>query len=198
MQDRVAGGSVRDWFAVDLAATHQGLGAWKLEEIAAYLGEGASARAGSFGPMNPVIANSTSHLRAEDLRAIAVYLKSLSGADFTGQGVAADAAQPGRAMYEEHCRECHGPSGRGGIFEGPPLAGSAVVQGEEAASLINVILYGSDRPDGIGSDSWEQMPAYAAKLDDAGIAALANFLRASWGNRAPPVTPATVARQRSR
>jgi mono/diheme cytochrome c family protein len=88
------------------------------------------------------------------------------------------------------------PSGRGGIFEGPPLAGSAVVQGEDASSLINVILYGSDKPAGIGSTSWENMPAYAEKLDDAQIAALANFLRASWGNRAAPVTREMVARQR--
>ena len=41
------------------------------------------------------------------------------------------------------------------------------------------------------------MPAYAERLDDAEIAALSDFLRASWGNRAPPVTPAIVARQRS-
>jgi mono/diheme cytochrome c family protein len=34
-------------------------------------------------------------------------------------------------------------------------------------------------------------------MDDAELAALANYLRASWGNRAPPVTPADVARQRA-
>ena len=41
------------------------------------------------------------------------------------------------------------------------------------------------------------MPAYAQKLDDAEVAALSNYLRASWGNRASPVTPAMVARQRA-
>jgi mono/diheme cytochrome c family protein len=40
------------------------------------------------------------------------------------------------------------------------------------------------------------MPAFDRKLDDAEIAALANYLRASWGNRAPPVTASDVARQR--
>ena len=40
------------------------------------------------------------------------------------------------------------------------------------------------------------MPAYAQTLDDAELAALANYLRASWGNRASPVAPETVARQR--
>lgn len=196
MRDEVAGGAVRDWHAVDLASTKQGLGAWKAEDIVNYLRTGASARAGSFGPMNAVIANSTSRLSRDDLRAMAVYLKSLGGADYAGQGVGAEAARPGAPLFEEHCRECHGPSGRGGIFEGPPLAGSAVVQGEDPASLINIILYGSDRPAGIGSTSWETMPAYAKKLDDAEIAALADFLRGSFGNRAAPVAPAAVARQR--
>ena len=197
VRDEVAGGGMRDWFAVDLAATHQGLGAWKLEDIVGYLAKGASARAGSFGPMNPVIATSTSHLSADDQRAIATYLKSLAGADYAGEAVSAEAAASGRPLYDKHCRECHGPSGRGGIFEGPPLAGSAVVQGEDPASLINVILHGSDRPAGLGSDSWEAMPAYASKLDDGQIVALGNFLRASWGNRASPITPETVARQRA-
>ncbi len=196
MSDDIKGGGVRDWFAVDLGATKQGLGAWTTEHIVDYLGKGYSARAGSFGPMNAVIANSTRRLRQEDLRAIAVYLKSLRGADYAGEAVSAEAALPGRPLYEKHCRECHGPSGRGGPFEGPPLAGSAVVQGEDASSLINLILHGSDRPDGIGSPAWETMPAYAETLDDAELAALANYLRASWGNRAPPVATENVARQR--
>ncbi len=196
MRDEVAGGGVRDWFAVDLRATAQGLGAWTAGQIADYLGKGASARAGSFGPMNAVIANSTRHLRSEDLRAMAVYLRSLSGTDYAGEAAGAEAARAGAPLYDGHCRECHGPSGRGGIFDGPPLAASAVAQGEDAASLVNIILHGSDRPAGIGSTAWESMPAYAQRLDDAEIAALCNFVRSSWGNRAPPVTPARVARQR--
>ncbi len=198
MQDEVKGGGIRDWFAVDLRATTQGLAGWKTEHIVDYLGKGASARAGSFGPMNAVIANSTRHLRSEDLRAIAVYLQSLRGTDYAGEGVSADAAEAGGPLYEKNCRECHGPSGRGGPFDGPPLAGSAIVQGEDAASLINVILNGSDKPAGIGAPSWEAMPAYALKFTDAEIAALGNFLRANWGNRAAPVTPEIVARQRGR
>jgi mono/diheme cytochrome c family protein len=196
LRDEVPGGALRDWHAVDLAATKQGLAAWTVEDIVGYLGKGAGARAGTFGPMNAVIANGTSSLTAEDLRAIATYLKSLDGSDYAGPAPDADAARVGAPIYERHCRECHGPSGRGGLFEGPPLAGSAVVQGGDPSSLINVILHGSDRPAGFGSKTWETMPAFAAKLDDAEIAALANFLRGSWGNRASPVGPGAVARQR--
>jgi mono/diheme cytochrome c family protein len=196
MQDHVPGGGMRDWFAVDLAATKQGLGAWTVGQIADYLGKGASARAGSFGPMNAVIAGGTSHLTAEDLRAMAVYLKSLHGEDYTGPAVSPAAAAEGAPLYERHCRECHGPSGRGGLFDGPPLAGSAVVQGEDPSSLVNIVLHGSDKPASLGSPAWEAMPAYAQEMDDAEIAALANFLRGSWGNRARPVEPGSVARQR--
>jgi mono/diheme cytochrome c family protein len=196
MSDDIRRGGVRDWFAVDLASTKQGLAAWTTAHIVDYLGKGYSARAGSFGPMNAVIENSTRRLTQEDLRAIAVYLKSLRGNDYAGEAVSAEAGQAGRPLYEKHCRECHGPSGRGGPFEGPPLAGSAIVQGEDASSLVNIILYGSDRPDSLGSPSWETMPEYAQALNDGEIAALANYLRASWGHRAPPVAPEDVARQR--
>jgi mono/diheme cytochrome c family protein len=196
MRDEVKRGGVRDWFAVDLGATQQGLGAWTSDHIAGYLGKGYSARAGSFGPMNAVIANSTRHLRAEDLRAVALYLKSLGGDDYSGPVVSAGEAQSGRPLYEAQCAECHGDSGRGGLFDGPPLAGSAVVQGEDASSLINIVLHGSDRPEEIASPAWETMPAFEGKLDDVEVAALANFLRASWGNRAPAVSAEAVARQR--
>jgi mono/diheme cytochrome c family protein len=196
MRDEVKGGGVRDWFAVDLRATAQGLAGWRAEHIVDYLAKGASARAGSFGPMNAVIANSTSRLRPEDLRAIAVYLRSLEGPDYAGAVAGAEDGKAGAPLYERHCRECHGPSGRGGPFDGPPLAGSAIVQGESAASLLNLVLHGSDRPEGIGSPAWEAMPAYANEMEDAELAALVNYLRSSWGNRAPPVTPADVARQR--
>jgi mono/diheme cytochrome c family protein len=40
------------------------------------------------------------------------------------------------------------------------------------------------------------MPAFGWKLSDAQIAAVATFLRTSWGNRASAVSAATVAELR--
>jgi mono/diheme cytochrome c family protein len=40
------------------------------------------------------------------------------------------------------------------------------------------------------------MPAYAHQLSDQQIADVANYIRNSWGNAAPPVTAAQVARAR--
>ena len=187
MRDEVKGGGVRDWFAVDLRATKQGLGAWTTEQLVDYLGKGFSARAGSFGPMNAVIANSTRHLRSEDLRAIAVYLQSLRGADYAGETV----DRRGRASWrlrftKSTAANAMAPRDAAESSTGRPWPAARSCRARDAASLINIILHGSDKPAGIGSTTWETMPAYAERLDDAEIAALSNFLRASWGNRASP------------
>ena len=197
MQDEVKGGGVRDWYAVDLRATTQGLTGWKTEHIVDYLGKGASARAGSFGPMNAVIANSPRHLRSEDLHAIAVYLQSLRGTDYAGEAVSAEAAQAGGPLYERNCRKCRRPLGPRRC-----LRRAAACRQRDRAGRRRGLAHGHCRPVRFGQargnrpPSWEAMPAYALKLDDAEISALSNFLRANWGNRAAPVTPEIVARQR--
>jgi len=40
------------------------------------------------------------------------------------------------------------------------------------------------------------MPAYAGKLSDQEIADVATYIRNSWGNAAPPVTPGQVRKAR--
>ncbi|HEX9210438.1 MAG TPA: cytochrome c, partial [Bradyrhizobium sp.] len=41
-----------------------------------------------------------------------------------------------------------------------------------------------------------EMPAYARQLSDEQVAAVTNYIRNSWGNAAPLVTPAQVAKAR--
>src|SRR5690606_32028637 len=135
--------------------------AWSEKELKDYLSNGVSSRAGTFGPMNEVIVNSTMRLTDEDVQAMAVYLKSLPGRPFEGAIVPEGLATEGKPLYEEHCSECHGRSGRGNIFGGPPLAGSAIVLGEDPSSLINVILYGPHLPAEVSFGAWETMRAYA-------------------------------------
>lgn len=196
MQAEVVPGKVRPWFAVNLTQSPNGLAAWSEADLVKYLHAGFSPRAGTFGPMNEVIVNSLRHLDAGDVRAMAVYLKSLPGSAHTGPTVSAAQAEAGAAIYAERCEKCHSRSGRGGFFSGPPVAGSAVVLGAHPASLINVLLYGAPVPAGVKLGAWETMPAYADTLDDAQIAALCNYLRGSWGHRASPVTAEQVRLQR--
>jgi len=191
--ERVAGEQVRDWSAVNLTLLPE----WNVASLAKYLHTGFSPRAGTFGPMNEVIANSTSRLTAEDAQAMATYIKSLPPAgDADTKPPQAQAVKSGEGIYKERCAKCHGDSGRGGMFQGPPLYASAVVRAGNPASLINAILYGATAPDGIKLGAWETMKPYAAILSDADIAAVASFVRGTWGNQAPEVTAAQVAKQR--
>jgi mono/diheme cytochrome c family protein len=189
-------GGMRRWSAVDLTPSARGLGSWSVAELAQYFKTGVSARAGSFGPMNEVILNSLGALTPEDLRAMAVYLKSLPPRRYADSQVTPQQASAGAPIYKARCEKCHGRSGRGGMFSGPPLAGSAIVQAEDPASLINIVLSGSDAPEAITSQSWETMPSYRGVLDDAQVAAVSNFLRASWGNRGSALTATAVHAQR--
>mgnify|MGYP003339970233 CR=1 FL=1 len=99
-------------------------------------------------------------------------------------------------LFRSHCAECHQKNGRGNFLKAPSLAGNAVVQGEDPASLLNVILHGPLLAQDVRYGAWEEMPSFGKKLSDAEVATLANYLRGSWGNRAPPVTSEQVSAQR--
>ena len=199
-QDKVAGGAIRQWSAVNLTSAGSGLKAWTPDDIAAYLKTGHGNRAGSFGPMNEVIINSTQHMTDEDTKAIATYLKGLAPLErSTAQKLSDKDLRAGETLYTIHCGTCHLPTGLGstpGSELGPPLAGSAVVQAPDPASLINVILYGAEIPTPPPPKAWKSMKAFGVELDDDQVAMLANYLRASWGNLGGPVTAAQVTKQR--
>ncbi len=190
------GGKAARWYAVNLTSAKHGLASWSVSDLARYFQTGVSARAGTFGPMNEVIVNSLKQLTPADLHAMAVYVKGLPGPSYSGEGVPADRVAAGAPIYKDRCEKCHGSSGRGGFFSGPPLAGSAVVQGTDPASLLNIVIHGPVTPKGVSFGGWETMQAYGDVLDDAQIAAICDFLRGSWGNRARPVTADEVKRQR--
>lgn len=198
-----AAGKTRSWSAVDLTGSHAGLQSWSVDNLVKYLHSGFSPRAGTFGPMNEVIAGSTSKLKIDDLQAMAVYIKSLPEPSKSGvplkavvAGAQSEAIGQGGEIYRARCEKCHGASGRGGMFSGPPVAGSAIVQGSDPASLLNIILYGAEPPKGVVLGAWETMRPYADVLNDSQIAELASFLRGAWGNMAAPVDANAVARQR--
>jgi len=196
LREYVTADKVRDWAAVNLTSSADGLKTWPVDDLTKYLHTGFSLRGGAWGPMNEVVGNSTSRLTLEDARAMATYIKSLPQGGETKTPVTAEQAALGQAIYHDRCEKCHGASGRGGMFSGPPLAGSAIVQSADPDSLINAILYGATPPDGMKLGAWETMKAYADVLSDTEIANVANYVRGSWGNGAPPVDAARVAKQR--
>jgi mono/diheme cytochrome c family protein len=186
------GATIDGWFALNLSSNlHTGLGEWTAEQIATYLKTGALAgKTTALGPMVEVVKNSLSYLTDADLTAMAEYLKSipanssLRASDPTAGG----SRRRGAALYLEHCSGCHQAKGRGvpGVF--PPLAGNGVVMAPDPANILKVVLGGVRARNG-----YVGMPSFAGQLDDEQLAELANYLRVSWGNRAPANTNPDMA-----
>jgi mono/diheme cytochrome c family protein len=197
--DEVEPGKIRRWSAVNLTPAKAGLQAWSKKDIESYLRTGHSSKAGSFGPMNKVIADGTQSLTPDDAAAIGEFLKSLAPLEEEAHPPPSlEVAKMGENLYREHCAECHKDSGRGGFLKAPPLLGSAIVQSADPSSLINVVLYGAHPDSRLPAPfgAWESMKGFQQKLSDAEVAALASFLRSEWGHQASSVEADEVARQR--
>ena len=198
--DHVATGAHRPWAAPNLTGSERGLGLWSEADLFVYLKTARNDFLESFGPMNEVVMNSTRLLDAADVRAMAVYLKSLPAIEEPAPATVPDRQLlgRGRTIYNLHCGTCHLPTGKGDPEMAPRLdRGSLVVQAANPASMINAILFGPEAPEPPLAPRWRHpMEAYRYELDDEEVAAVATFVRHSWGNAAGTVTAEQVARQR--
>ena len=108
---------------------------------------------------------------------------------------AATAAAPvdGSKMFSTTCAACHQLTGEGLEEKYPPLAGSEWVVGSDAR-LVRIILQGMMGPVDVAGQAFDgAMPAWGGVLKDPEIAAVATYVRSAWGNKAAPITAATVA-----
>lgn len=194
--DQVASGAYRTWAAVDLTPGEHGLRGWSADDIARYLTEGKNSHSVVHGPMNEVFA-STKGLAKKDATAIATYLKGIdpSPARLDLSPFRSRIAE-GEVVYTVHCGTCHLPDGKGDRALGVPLRGNALIAAKDPASLINVILYGPDLPPPPFASNRTTMKPFGKRLSDEDIAAVATYLRSSFGNNASAVTPDQVRDQR--
>jgi mono/diheme cytochrome c family protein len=103
----------------------------------------------------------------------------------------------GGRLYGQHCADCHGKDGRGAIADDgapayPPLAGNRTLLMDEPVNAIRVVLNGGFAPATAGNPRPYGMPPYSQALDDAEVAAVVSYVRASWGNNARMVTAPEV------
>ena len=193
------GGLVQGWFAPRLdSAERSGLKSWSVADIAEYLSSGRNGRSHAGKLMAEVVVNSTSKMSDADIRAIAVYLKDLpAGApELAVVPPPPDALTAGKAIYAHACIACHEADGSGAPRIYPPLPGNANLQSVDPASTLRIILDGAQTVTTPRAPNTGSMPAYA-KLSDGEIADVANYIRNSWGNAAPLVTPDQVAKART-
>ncbi|WP_369810102.1 cytochrome c [Bradyrhizobium sediminis] len=193
------GGLVDGWFAPRLdGSDRSGLKSWSIEDIAEYLQSGRNGKSHAAGLMAEVVVNSTSKMSDADIRAIAVYLKDLPA------GAPEPAVTPppqaemtaGKAIYARACIACHEADGSGAPRIYPPLPGNANLQAADPSSTLRIILDGAQTVTTPRAPNTGSMPAYAKQLSDREIAEVTNYIRNSWGNAAPPVTPAQVRKAR--
>jgi mono/diheme cytochrome c family protein len=171
--------------------------------------------------MAEVVARSTQHLHADDLRAVAEYLRTLqaapgaaaaaaaapaaspASASVSGPAPPASVAHPrpaavmqrGARLYEHHCATCHGERGEGTSGIGA-LAGNRAVLLATPRNVVLAIRHGGFLPTTAGNPRPYGMPPFGHLLGDDDIATLASFVRGAWGNDAPAVQAIDVWRAR--
>jgi len=207
VDDELTGGLIpeQNWYAPSLTShVEAGLGSWSIDEVVQLLKHGVTERYAVFGPMAEVVHDGTQHLDERDLRAMAVYLKSLppKASDDappiqTTATMREDLMKRGARVYADACVDCHRTNGEGVARAYPVLAQNPSVIMNSTINAIRMVLNGGFPPSTDGNPRPYGMPPFAQRLSDEDIAAVLTYVRNSWGNRAPAVSPADVQRYRS-
>jgi nicotinate dehydrogenase subunit B len=185
----LTGGSAEGWVAPSLVANSKAPVRWTEQALYDYLKTGFSHEHGvAAGPMAPVVA-SLSTLPAEDVRAMAHYVASLSpqpleiplskpAHDAAADAVTLQGLDSGRRIFEGACAVCHAATGGVGNFGVRPLLSlNTSVSEATPDNLLNVIQNGIDAP---ATDALGYMPGFKDSFDDRQIADLVSYIRATF------------------
>lgn len=189
------GGTLENWHAPNIRGGEDGgIAQWSEDDIVEYLGTGRASHTMAMSRMGEVVGYSTQHLREDDLRAIAVYLKDLDDEPRDTFDPPTDAAtQTGEAIYFDNCAACHRSDGAGVDHIFARLDGSNKINSDDATTIIRVVLEGARAEP---TERWPHglaMPAFSWKLTDQQIADVLNYARHAWGNNARLIDASEVA-----
>lgn len=191
---------MQKWYAPALNSPREaGVKEWDTAHVVALLRDGVSPRASVMGPMADVVWRSTQHLADTDLHAMAVFLQALPQSRESTEAMKpadAPALTEGAKLYERHCAQCHGKDGRGAPGAYPALAGNRALMMPNPANLVRAVVSGGYLPSTAGNPRPYGMPPFGQTLDDAQIAAVLSYVRASWGNQASAVSALDVLQLR--
>jgi mono/diheme cytochrome c family protein len=193
------GSPLQGWSAPNITNdARTGLGGWSVEEVAAYLKTGHNRVTAATGPMAEAVDLSTSKMTDDDVKAIATYLKSLPGDEKPQTAMAASAPEmmAGGAIYRDQCSACHGLDGKGIDRLFPSVANSSMARADDPTSVIRIVLRGARSVATDKEPTAPGMPSYGWQLNDGQVANVLTYIRNSWGNAAPAVSPDEVGRLR--
>jgi len=203
---KFAGAKQAGWVAYNISRDNEtGIGDWKPEEIAQYVGSGhAAGRGTADGPMGEAVEYSLRYLTPADASAIAAYVATVPAVKGKNQppvkkqpappdhsmGVASAVDPRGKEVYEGACASCHDWSGVSPIVGYADLVGARAVNDPTATNLVQIVLGGSSHKNVHGS---LYMPDFGSAYSDTEVAAVANYVTARFGATASSVTAANVA-----
>lgn len=204
----MTGAIIDGWYAPNLTSNlDEGIGAWSVDELASFLRTGmakpdadenpadhsGAPMTEALGPMAEVVHDSLSKLALSDIRAIAVYLKDLppkaapTHEPKVPEVLSEEDYAKGRKLYTKNCSSCHQDHGQGQKPYFPALRGNEVVNESEPNNVLKTILLGAPADPSEAFSPHVVMPSFGSVLTDEQIATVASYIRANWGNDAPPV-----------
>jgi mono/diheme cytochrome c family protein len=196
---RVFAGSVLSRVAApDITPAELTSRGWTATGLRAFLGRGLAPQGSAFGDMHPVITLSTRSLTEDDLNAAVTYLLGDNPPApekppaIDPAKISAEANGAGRISYVALCAGCHGLDGNGIPNTVVAMRNNSTLRLADPRNLVVAML------DGIGPEnfpyrqSMQKMPGFSGKLGDTEAAAIANYLRITWGGQKANVTPAMV------
>jgi mono/diheme cytochrome c family protein len=206
----LSGAPVGLWYAPNVTSDPaSGIGSWSKEELVAFLHDGhLRGKAQAAGSMGEAVEHSFQHLTADDLDAIASYVKTVrpihddatggsrfgAGSMFSNLGELRgrdgvksdiDGSASGAALFQGNCASCHSAEGQGskdGYY--PSLFHNSATGAKNTTNLIAAMLYGVDRTVA-GKQAF--MPGFgghptdANPLSDRDIAVLGTYVLAHYG-----------------
>jgi mono/diheme cytochrome c family protein len=205
---KFGGALTAGWRAYNISSSRDsGIGAWRDQELIAYLVTGHAAGHGSAaGPMGEAVDESFSQLTPEDIHAIVAYVRTVPGSVSSDMPATFAAAAPdshsaglataesrGKQVYEGACVSCHGWSGVSDISQYATLTGARAVNDPHGTNVAQIVLAGMRRssPDGV-----TEMPGFGAAYSDSDIAAVANYVTTRFGSSASNLSAAEIAKMR--
>jgi mono/diheme cytochrome c family protein len=206
-RQKFAGAVTAGWRAFNITSDKAtGLGAWRDEDLIAYLSTGHAAGHGTAsGPMGEAVDQSFGQLAPEDIRAMVAYLRSVPPVASTDlpatpappaspshkDGGSADAR--GKMVFEGACVSCHGWTGESAVSPTATLTGAWAVNDPAATNVAQIVISGTRRSTPEGAIS---MPAFGNAYSDDEIAAVANYVTARFGAKGSKLSAQDIAELR--
>lgn len=102
----------------------------------------------------------------------------------------------GKEVYTLHCQNCHMENGEGTEGINPPVAKTTYLK--DTKKNIGIILNGQTGEVTVNGKKYNAIMNPMNYLSDQEIADVLNYVRNSWGNKYPLVTPAQVKTEREK